>query len=190
MIIRVLSIAIALLGLGGVVNADEHEGTDDYTRAGFYGAVAASFADPWDLDGTDVGSGVGGRLGARFDQGNAWAGGGIEFWGRAVFTHSNDQNADLVPWSVNVGPIVWFGQGRLQPFARLGMGGSGVRTEKSGSTQNARSIGVSFGTGVEYFVSENLSGYAMFEYESPLTKESNLDNMDTFGGSIGLKYSF
>jgi opacity protein-like surface antigen len=189
MIIRMLSLAIALLSLSGVASA-EGQGADDYTRAGLYGAVAASFADPWDLEQTDTGSGVGGRLGARFDQGSAWAGGGIEFWGRSVFTHSNDLNADLVLWSVNVGPIVWFGQDRLQPFARLGIGGTGVRTEKSGSTQNARSIGVSFGTGVEYFVTQHLSGYAMFEYESPLTKESNLDNMDTFGGSVGVKYSF
>jgi hypothetical protein len=186
---RVLPIALALIAMTGMASADGSQGSD-YTHSGPYAAVGAAFADPWDLDGTSTASGVAGRFGVRFDQGRAWVGGGIEVWGRATFTHSNDIQSGLVLWSVNIGPILWFRQGRLQPFVRLGMGGTGLREERGGSDQNSRSIGVSFGTGIDYYLTETLAVYAMFDYESPLTNESKLDNLDTFGGGVGLKLGF
>ena len=189
--IRLLSAALSLLcWVGGPALADEHEESVSYTRPGFYGAASFTFADTWDNSGVSTGEGFGLRLGHRFDQGDSVVGGGLEAWGRAVFTHSDDDDADVIPWTASIGPVLWYGQERFQPFMRLGIGISAITIDKGGSNQHARGWGVSFGTGAEYAILEQLAGYAMFEYESPLTNESSLDNYDSMGASFGLRYTF
>jgi len=152
----------------------------DFARSGLYGQVngVASFEsfDGLSSSGLDTGLGVSGRLGYRMTPNIAVEG---------LFEYSGDfsdiSGLDLTSTLFLANARYYFLSDRIQPYAALGVGGQTFHIDP-GPDEGA--FAVRFGTGLDYYISENWGLTGEFAYNLATGDLDDLNYMSLGWGAF------
>lgn len=187
--------AIAVGMLAAAYPAAAEDGEPDYARPGVYVGAGAHGIEFTDLG---LGSGVDSDVGAGF---NVFAGYRIHRYVAAelefeMFPETDiDASgfgtfADLETWAITANAKVFPLNGRLQPFALVGLGVLHGKLEDSvglGLDESDADFAARFGGGVDAYVTENVVVWVRSTYVLPAGGVDDLDYV-SFGG--GLQFRF